>query len=243
MNFLRRRALFSGIAAFVVLFVVSGVMSPIHAVTTTTLNRLGSVSNYPRISTDKVKENSVAFTLTYLPLKSTKVTIKVQVTNADNGDDPMTKTVVLTLGKDGTGTVKIDGLDASTNYGVKLRLKKSSGASYSAYSNNVLVTTEGSDYKPTIDAINDTTKNSAKLEISCEDLSDKTVNVRVAFLKKTTWSTRDFRVELDGDGQGDFTVDGLKSNTKYNFKIRVKKSDDTTYSVFSPIKSATTDKR
>ncbi|MFZ2192999.1 MAG: hypothetical protein WAV31_02045, partial [Candidatus Moraniibacteriota bacterium] len=97
------------------------------------------------------------------------------------------------------------------------------------------------DYDPVIDKINGITEDSAKLKISCDDLENKVVDVQVAYKKKTSWSTKTFSFTLDDDGEGSLSMDNLKSDTLYSFKIRIKKDGSSSYSVYSPIKTATTD--
>ncbi|NTW15723.1 MAG: hypothetical protein HGA38_05170, partial [Candidatus Moranbacteria bacterium] len=115
------------------------------------------------------------------------------------------------------------------------------GGAYGAYSDVVEATTEGADYDVSIDKISSITESSAKLRITCEDLEDEDVTLMVAYKKKTSWSTKTYTLTLDGDGEGVVTVDGLKSDTAYSFKTRIKKDDDSIYSRYSEEKSATTD--
>ncbi len=197
----------------------------------------------PVIKIQETKETYVKLKVTCSELKSTKVSIKILVSNDDNDSDSYKKATA-TLGKKGSVSLKIKGLDSSTNYSFKVKIKKSSGKSYSSYSSSVSATTKGgSDYEPEIDKINGITEDSVKLNISCDDLEDEKVDVQVAYKKKNSWSKKTISLTLDDDGEGSFTLDGLKSDTSYSFKIRIKKDDesDSKYSAYSSVKTATTD--
>ncbi len=196
----------------------------------------------PTVSIQETKETSVKLKITCLDLKSTKVAMKIIVSN-DDSDSDSKKKAKATLGKKGNVKLKISGLDSATKYSFKVKIKKASASSsaYSAYSSSVDATTEGSDYSPEIEKINGIAENSVKLNISCEDLENKAVNVQVAYKKKTSWSTKTYALTLDDDGEGSITVDGLKSGTSYSFKIKVKKDGDDSYSAYSSVKTATTD--
>ena len=195
----------------------------------------------PVIKEQKVKETSVTLKLTCSTLKKTKATVKIEVENNDDSDSTSTQTVTATLSKTGTASIKVSGLDAATSYSVKAKVKKSSKGTYGSYSSAIDTETKGSDYEPTIDAIKSITESSAKLAIICDDLESDSVNVQVAYKKKTSWSKKDYALTLDGDGEGSVTIDGLKSDTAYSFKIRIKKATESTYSAYSSIKTATTD--
>ena len=132
-------------------------------------------------------------------------------------------------------------LDSATDYSFKVKVKKSSSKKYSSYSSSVSATTKGSDYEPAIDKINGITDDSVKLNISCDDLDKEAVDVQVAYKKKSSWSTKTFSLTLDDDGEGSLTMDDLKSDTLYSFKIKIKKDNDSAYSTYSSTKTATTD--
>jgi len=197
----------------------------------------------PTVKVQETKETYVKLKITCPDLKRTKVSIKILVSNDDNDSDSYKK-VKATLGKKGSVSLKIKGLDSSTNYSFKVKIKKSSNKSYSSYSSSVNTTTKGgSDYEPGIDKINGITEDSVKMNISCDDLEDEKVDVQIAYKKKTSWSKKTISLNLDDDGEGSFTLDKLKSDTSYSFKIRIKKDDesDSKYSTYSSIKTATTD--
>lgn len=197
----------------------------------------------PTVKVSETKETSVKLKITCASLKNTKVKMKVLVSNDDTDADSY-KTAAATLGKNGSVKLNITGLDPTTSYSFKVKMKKASSSSYSSYSSNVSATTEGgSDYEPEIKKINGITEDSVKLNISCDDLENESVDVQVAYKKKSSWSTDTFTLTLDSDGEGSFTVDDLKSDTLYSFKIKIKKSseDDSEYSAYSSIETATTD--
>lgn len=194
----------------------------------------------PTVSAQKIKENSVTLKVTCAALKSTKVTVKMTLENNDDDDSTSNKTATVKLSKAGVANIKIVGLDAATSYSAKVKVKKSSG-SYSVSSSSIDFSTKGSDYSPEIDTIKSITESSAKLNIVCDDLDKDAVNVQVAYKKKTSWSTKTFDLTLDSDGEGSVTLDGLKSDTAYSFKIRIKKSGESNYSAYSAIKTAATE--
>ncbi|EKE11750.1 MAG: hypothetical protein ACD_15C00028G0005 [uncultured bacterium] len=194
----------------------------------------------PVIKVQKTKETSVKLKVTCSNLAKAKVNLKILVNNEDTDSDSYKK-VTANLGKKGSVKIKINNIDSATSYNFKVKIKKSSEKKYSAYSSEASTTTKGSDYEPEIEKINNITENSVKLNISSEDLENEAVNVQAAYKKKTSWSTKTFSLTLDGDGEGSVTLDGLKSETLYNFKIRIKKDDDKSYSPYSSAKTATTD--
>lgn len=194
----------------------------------------------PTVKVQETKETSVKLKVTCSNLKNTKASIKILVSNEDTDSDS-NKTAKATLGKNGSVSLKINGLDSSTKYSFKVKVKKSSDSSYSSYSSSVSTTTKGSDYEPTIEKINGITEDSAKIKISCDDLEDEATKVQVAYKKKSSWSTKTFDLTLDSDAEGSVTIDGLKSGTEYSFKVRIKKDDGDNYSAYSSEKKATTD--
>lgn len=194
----------------------------------------------PAITIQETKETSIKLKVTCSSLKNTKAKIQILVSNNDTDSDS-SKSATVKLGKKGTANLKISGLDSATNYSFKAKVKKSSKSIYSTYSSSVSTLTKGSDYEPIIDKINGITEDSAKLKVYCDDLENKTVNVQVAYKKKTSWSTKTFSLTLDDDGEGSLTMDDLQSDTLYSFKIRIKKDGSSSYSVYSPIKTAKTD--
>lgn len=200
-----------------------------------------STSCTPVIKEQKIKETSVTLKLTCASLKKTRVTVKIEVENNDDSDSTSTRTVAATLSKTGTASIKVSGLDAATSYSLKAKVKKNSKGSYGSYSTAIDTETKGSDYEPAIDSIKSITESGAKLEIACDDLENESVSVQVAYKKKTSWSKKDYTLKLDDDGEGSVTIDGLKSDTAYSFKIRIKKASESTYSAYSSIKTATTD--
>ena len=194
----------------------------------------------PTVKVQEIKETSVKLKVTCSGLKNTKVSLKILVSNEDTDSDSYKKASA-TLGKNGSVSLKINGLDSATSYSFKVKAKKSSSSSYSSYSSSVSADTKGSDYEPSIDKINGITEDSVKLNISCDDLDGEAVNVQVAYKKKSSWSTKTFDLTLDDDGEGSITIDGLKADTLYSFKIKIKKDDDSTYSTYSAVETATTD--
>ena len=194
----------------------------------------------PTISVSQTKETSVKLKITCADFEKAKVTMKILVTNTDEDSDS-TKIVKTTLGKTGSVTIKINGLDSATAYSFKVKVKKTSASKYSAYSSDVETTTKGADYDVAIDKINGVTEDSVKLNIQSDDLESKTVNVLAAYKKKNDWNTKSFTLTLDSDGEGSFTLDGLKSGTEYSFKVKIRKDGETSYSDYSEIKKETTD--
>jgi hypothetical protein len=194
----------------------------------------------PTVTTKEVKETSVKLKITCANFTKTKVTMKVLITNKETDKDS-TKTVKATLGKTGSVTIKMSGLDSATEYGFKVKVKKTSASKYSAYSTSVDATTKGADYDITIDKINGVTEDSVKLHIQSDDLESERVNVLAAYKKKHDWNTKSFTLTLDGDGEGSFTLDGLKSGTEYSFKVKIREDGESSYSKYSEIKKETTD--
>lgn len=194
----------------------------------------------PTVTTKEVKETSVKLKISCAGFTKTKVTMKVLITNKDTGKDS-TKTVKATLGKTGSVTIKMSGLDSTTEYGFKVKVKKTSASKYSAYSTSVDATTKGADYDIAIDKINGVTEDSVKIHIQSDDLEDERVNVLAAYKKKTDWKTKSFTLTLDSDGEGSFTLDGLKSGTEYSFKVKIREDGESSYSKYSEIKNETTD--
>jgi len=210
----------------------SGSAYPTAAAETTTCE--------PTVTTKEVKETWVKLKISCAGFTKTKVTMKVLVTNKDTGKDS-TKTVKATLGKTGSVTIKMSGLDSTTEYGFKVKVKKASVSKYSAYSTSVDATTKGADYDVKIDKINGVTEDSVKIHIQSDDLESERVNVLAAYKKKTDWNTKSFTLTLDGDGEGSFTLDGLKSGTEYSFKVKIREDGESSYSKYSEIKNETTD--
>ncbi len=194
----------------------------------------------PTVTLKEIKKTSVKLSVTCASFEKTKVSIKILITNTD-ADSDSTKTVKATLGKTGSATLKIGSLESTTPYSFKVKVKKTTASKYSAYSSSVDTTTKGADYDINIDKINGITENSVKLNIQSDDLENKAVDVLVAYKKKTDWSTKTFTLTFDSDGEGSFTLDSLKSDTEYSFKIKVRKSGETSYSNYSEIIKATTD--
>lgn len=194
----------------------------------------------PTVTTKEVKETSVKLKITCTNFTKTKVTMKVLITNKETDKDS-TKTVKATLGKTGSVTIKMSGLDSTTDYSFKVKVKKTSASKYSAYSTGVDATTKGADYDIAIDKINGVTEDSVKLHIQSDDLESERVNVLAAYKKKNDWNTKSFTLTLDGDGEGSFTLDGLKSGTEYSFKVKIREDGESSYSKYSEIKKETTD--
>lgn len=197
----------------------------------------------PVIKVEKTKETSVQLKITCASLAKTKATMKVLVSNDDDDSDSYKKATA-TLGKSGSVKLKISGLDSSTNYSFQVKVKKASSSgssSYSGYSNAVKTATEGEDYDVEISKISSITDSSAKLKLLSEDLEDEAVDIQIAYKKKKDWSTKTVSATIDEDGEVSVTVDGLKSETLYSFKARIKKDDDSAYSPYSDIETATTD--
>lgn len=193
----------------------------------------------PTVAVKETKETSVKLKVTCANLGKDQVSIKILVTNNDNDSDS-TKTAKATVGKTGSITLKVSGLDSATSYSFKVRVKKGSGK-YSSYSTSVDTTTKGADYDVSIDKINGITEDSVKLNIASDDLENQSVNLLVAYKKKNDWSTKTFTLTLDGDGEGSVTLDGLKSGTEYSFKVKIRKNGETSYSNYSDVEKETTD--
>lgn len=193
----------------------------------------------PTVAVRETKETSVRLKITCADFKKDKVSIKILVTNKDNDSDS-TKTAKATLGKSGSVTLKISGLDSATLYSFKVRVKKGSDK-YSPYSSSVDTTTKGADYDIAISKINGITDNTVKLNVVSDDLENQSVNLLASYKRKNDWSTKTFTLTLDKDGEGAVTLDGLKSETEYSFKVKIRKNGETKYSKYSEIKKATTD--
>jgi|GEM_PF-3646865 hypothetical protein len=201
-----------------------------------------STSCTPTVKITKTKETSVILKVTCSALKSKKVSVGVSITNEDSSSTK-SKTFSAKLGSSGSTSITVSSLDSATNYSFKAKVKKSGTSSYTSYSSSVSTTTKGSDYEPEIEKINGITEDSAKLKISCDDLDEEAVNVQVAYQKsgKSSWSTKTYSLTLDDDAEGSVTVTSLKSDTLYKFKFRIKKDDESSYSAYSAVKTATTD--
>lgn len=81
---------------------------------------------------------------------------------------------------------------------------------------------------PTIKEIKDKTKNTVTLVVKYKELKNKDVKVKVEYKEKGTSKKNrtTTALELDENGLADVEVDGLKANTRYYFKIMVKKDKD-----------------
>lgn len=195
----------------------------------------------PVLTVKETNEKDVELRMACPELKGEKVSIWLIISNNDTEVDSYKK-VSATLGKKGTVRLKIKGLDLASDYDFKAKVKKKSDKSYSSYSGSISAETKSADYEPEIEKISGVTEDFAKINFSCEDLKSEAVNVQLAYKKKTTWSLKNFTLTLDSDGEGMIDVGDLKAETLYSFKIKIKKDDDKLYSMYSPIKTVTTDK-
>lgn len=194
----------------------------------------------PQVSVKQAKSEAVTLKVTCENLKSTKLDMKVEVTNKDT-NKKATRTLQGTLGKSGVVEVKIDTLDTGTKYSFRVKAKTKGQKTYSEFSPAIEGSTSGSSYQVSIDSIGSLTTSSAKLNISASELKKKSVIVLVASKKKKDWTTQEFPLDLDSKGKGKVVVSGLQADTDYEFKVRIKKSGDSKYSSYSAVKSATTD--
>lgn len=194
----------------------------------------------PQVSVKQAKSEAVTLKITCDNIKSTKLDMKVEVTNKDT-NKKSTRTLQGTLGKTGAVEVKIDTLDTATKYSFRVKVKAKGQGSYAEFSTASEASTSGASYQVGIDSIGSLTASSAKLSISSSELKKKSVVVLIAFKKKTDWTTQEVTLDLDSKGKGKVVVSGLKADTNYDFKVRIKKSGDSKYSAYSAVKSARTD--
>lgn len=221
------------------IFLTSVVLMAVFVVNTGTSVAATDAASISKIG--KIKDNSLTLTVSSSQLKKQKVDIKVRLDNTDS-DVISILNFSKTIDKKGNVDIKIDNLDSGTKYSVSVKIKKKSDSTYSAYSANVTATTEGSDYKPKIGGTGKIKSTSVVLEISCLQLQKKTGNVYV-WVKNNdsdSLSSRTVNAKLDKKGKGSIKVDNLDSGTEYGFKIRIKKSSDSSYSGYSNEKTVET---
>jgi hypothetical protein len=195
----------------------------------------------PTVALTESKDTSVRLNVTCASAKNIKVTVKVEIKNKDKDNKTTTRAFEGKASKDGVMKIKLDSLDTGTSYDFRAKVKKSGDDKYSVSSVTAGATTKGASYSPVIETVSSITDDSVKLTVNTAKLKKKAVNLQVLYKKKTSWTTRDFTLTLDNDGDGKVTVNGLSSGTAYEFKVRVKKTVDTKYSTYSAIKGATTE--
>lgn len=97
--------------------------------------------------------------------------------------------------------------------------------------------------KPTIDKIKDRTDDSITLDIIYAKYAKKKVDIKVKVKNKETEKeeTRTFTKTLNSNGSIDVKVDELKSDTKYSFKVQIKKHSKDDYGDYSDSTSKSTE--
>jgi len=89
---------------------------------------------------------------------------------------------------------------------------------------------------PEIKDIEDRTATSLTLKVSYPDYAGKDVDFKVKITNKKTGKKeiRTFKDEdLDDDGEENLVIDDLNANTKYSFKVKIKKHSKKVYSAYS----------
>jgi hypothetical protein len=195
----------------------------------------------PTVAVTETKDTSVRLSVTCTSVKSAKIAVKIEIKNKDKDNKITTRAFEGKASKDGVMKIKLDSLDTGTSYDFRAKVKKSGDDKYSVSSVAVGAATKGASYSPVIETVSSITDNSVKLTVNTTKLKKKEVNVQVLYKKKTSWTTKDFTLTLNGDGDGKITVNGLSNDTAYDFKVRIKKTVDSKYSPYSAVKSATTD--
>lgn len=196
----------------------------------------------PSIKIKKQKDASVTLQVISTDLAKKDVKIKVKIEDQDN-DTSTTKTFDVKLKKTGKVDVKIDGLTKDHEYSFKAMIKKSSGGSYSAYSDVISINEGGNDAYSAKIGTSDILSNSFVLKVTSATLKKKEVKIKVRLENEDTdkIETRVFSAKLDKKGIAKVTIDGLTGDTEYKVKAAIKKKKDNTYSSFSSEKSITTD--
>lgn len=196
----------------------------------------------PNIKIKKQKDTSVTLQVISTELAKKDVKIKVKIENQDN-DTSTTKTFDVKLKKTGKADVKIDGLAKDQEYSFKAMIKKSSGGSYSAYSDTVSVNEGGNDAYSAKIGTSDISSSSFVLKVTSAALKKKEVKIKVRIENEDTdkIETRVLGAKLDKKGIAKVTIDGLTGDTEYKVKVAIKKKKDDTYSSFSSERSITTD--
>ncbi len=196
----------------------------------------------PNVKIKKQKDTSVTLQVISTDLAKKDVKIKVKIENQDN-DTSTTKTFDVKLKKTGKVDVKIDGLTKDQEYSFKAMIKKSSGGSYSAYSDAVSINESGNDSYSAKIGTSDISSSSFVLKMTSATLKKKDVKIKVRIENEDTdkTETRIFSAKLDKKGSTKVTIDGLTGDTEYKVKAAIKKKKDNTYSSFSGERSITTD--
>lgn len=99
--------------------------------------------------------------------------------------------------------------------------------------------------KPDITDIKDKTDSSVTLEVKDEDYKDTKVKIQIRETNRDKHTKKNVEktVKLDSDGEADVKLTKLKADTKYSFKIRMKKKNGSgSYSDWSDSEEANTDK-
>ena len=196
----------------------------------------------PNVKIKKQKDTSVTLQVISTDLAKKDVKIKVKIENQDN-DTSTTKTFDVKLKKTGKVDVKIDGLSKDNEYSFKAMIKKSSGGSYSAYSDAVSVNEGGNDSYSAKIGTSNVSSSSFVLKVTSAALKKKEVKIKVRLENKDTdkIETRVLSAKLDKKGIAKVTIDELIGDTEYKVRAAIKKKKDDTYSSFSSEKSITTD--
>lgn len=203
-----------------------------YAVSTTT----------PKVTIKKQKDTYVTLQVIASDLAKKDVKIKVKIEDQDN-DTSTTKTFDAKLSKSGKVDVKVDGLTKDIEYTFKAQIKKSSGGSYSGYSDSVSVNGGGDASYGIKISTSDVSSNSFIVKATAATLKKKDVKIKVRIENEDTdkIETRVFGVKLNSKGAAKMTIDGLNKDTDYKVKAAIKKKNDDTYSAFSNEKKVTTD--
>jgi hypothetical protein len=205
--------------------------------------QVSNASSYSAIisSTGSIKADSLKLNISSSQLADKKVNIKIQINNKDtDGTSVVSKT--LTLDEDGKTTIKLSSLESGTTYGFRVKIKKNSESSYSSFSDEVTATTKGSKYTPKINSVKSVKDTYLTLSISCSQLKKKKVDVKVRVKNNDSLAltTKTATLTLDKKGKNSIKITGLDSGTEYAFKIQIKKSGASSYSVYSNEKTVQT---
>ena len=96
--------------------------------------------------------------------------------------------------------------------------------------------------KATIDKVKDRTDDSITLDIIYAKYAKKKVDIKVKIKNKDTGDEviKTFSRELNSNGSTDLKIKELKSDTKYSFKVQIKKQSKNDYGDYSESTSKST---
>jgi hypothetical protein len=95
---------------------------------------------------------------------------------------------------------------------------------------------------PHINKINDVTRRTAVLPVQFRHLKnmDVVASVRITDKDNGAVMIQEFNLSLNGSGRADITVKNLMPNTKYSFKVKIRRDSSRHFSDSSDSRTATT---